>query len=305
MKKVFFALAMCCYSFGFAQLVNVTSINEVNIPKGTEAGYYTLSPNGDFVLLTDFGRNGLQKLDLTTNQITTISNAPGAGYNAKVLNDGETVVYRETSFTKDNLRKNALLSKNLTTGETKTIVKATRDLQGVTVKNGNVYAIEKGKLKTKQLNKAAKVAKQTPVVSINNRQLMITVNGRTSTLSPNGTKQSYLWPSVSADGSHILYYVAGRGAYTCDINGNNVKFQGTLRAPKWYSNEIIIGMQDEDNGHFTTSSVVIAKNIKSGIEQTLTDNSVIAMYPTSNLKGNKILFSTPEGKAYIINVNTK
>lgn len=299
------SLLVCCYSFGFAQLLDVSSISEVNVPKGSDAGYFSLSPDGNFVLITDFSRNGLHKLDLTTNQITTISNAAGAGYNAKVLDDGVTVVFRETSFTKDNLRKNALMAKNLATGETKTLVKATRDLQGVTVKNGNVYAVEKGKLRAKQLNRNAKVAKQTPVVSISNRQLMITVNGKTSVLSPNGTGKSYLWPSVSADGSKVLYYVAGRGAYTCDINGNNVKFIGEFRAPKWYSNDIIIGMRDADDGYVTTSSAVIAKNINSDIEQALTDGSVIAMYPSSNLKGNRILFSTPEGKAYIININTK
>ena len=47
-----------------------------------------------------------------------------------------------------------------------------------------------------------KADKKTPVAFIEYGQLMLTSNGKTVTLSPNGTEdKSYLWPSVSPDGN--------------------------------------------------------------------------------------------------------
>ena len=51
-----------------------------------------------------------------------------------------------------------------------------------------------------------------------------------------------------------------------------------------------------------TSSSIVAATLY-GVRQTLTDNSVIAMYPYTN--GEKIAFSTANGEAYVININLK
>lgn len=306
MKKFYLAVAAACFYFGaIAQVVEVSSVSEVILPPGMEAIHATLSPNGDFLLITDAGYKGLQKYDLNTKQLSTITDAEGAGYNPLILNDGKTIVYRETSFTKDNLRKSELKSKDLSTGTVETLVKPTRDLEGVMVKDNSIYMVNKGKVATKSMTRDAKTNSSLPILSINNRQLMLTKNGETTTLSPNGTDKSYIWPSLSPDGSKILYYVGGVGAYICNIDGSNVTLLGALRAPKWYNNNIVVGMRDRNSDYDVVSSSVIAKDITTKTEQILSDSSVVAMYPSVSNNGDKILFSTPLGKAYIINVKTK
>ena len=130
---------------------------------------------------------------------------------------------------------------------------------------------------------------------------MIIRNGRTKLFSPNGKDNSYLWPSVSPDGTKVLYYVCGLGAYVCNIDGSNVKKIGMMRAPQWYNNDIVVGMNDQDDGEVIYASTIVAANLK-GETQTLTDGKQIAMYPKVSPATGKIVFSTPEGEVYIIHV---
>ena len=282
MKKIIFSVMLLCSStIGFAQLLEVASTEKVNLPESMVADIATLSPNGDYMLLSDQKKQGLQEFDFRTGEIKSISKALGSGYNAKISDDGNTVIFRESQIGKDRLKKTALKSVDLTTGKVKTLVQPTREMKAV--QNGT-----------------------RPEVSIKYGQLMITRNGKTETLSPNGQSgQSYLWPSVSPDGTKIVYYLATKGAYTCNIDGSDVKFVGNIRAPKWYNNEIVIGMNDKDNGEYVTSSSIVAYAADGSERQVLTESDKIAMYPTATKDGSKIAFTTPQGEAYIINVKTK
>lgn len=301
MKKVFLAMAMCVGFSGLAQVLNVTSIDKVATPENPMAQVVGISPKGDYLLLSTTSNKGLTKFDLTTNQAQTLTNAAGAGYDVQISQDGNTVVYREESFTSNHLRKRSLNTMNLATGEVKNLVGPTRDLQGVAVEGNTAAVVNKGKFSAKAICANEKAEKATPVLSIKNRQLMITRNGKTSVFSPNGQNYSYIWQSISPDGNKALYFVCGVGAFVCDLNGQNVKSLGLVRAPQWYDNNTVVGMQDVDNGEFIIASKVVAVTL-DGTMQTLTDDSVIAMYPYASQVAGKIVFSTPTGEAYIINV---
>ena len=302
MKKVFLAFAVCFSSVGFAQLLDVKSVVPVDVPAELGTGFSTLSPSGDYLLLTDAGKSGLQQYDLSTGKISTITTAPGAGYDVKILEDGKTIVYRETSF-KGNLKNTSLKSKNLETGSVSTVVDKTRDLQGVTVKGGSVYAVKNGKLSKKSFNGVK--SSDAPVMSIDNCQLMMTTGGKTKLFSPNGTNVRYIWPSLSPDGKKVLYYVSGSGAYVCNLDGSGIIALGIVRAPKWYGNNTIIGMKNVSGEYDVVESSIVAVSVDGQTRQTLTDGTVIAMYPSTTVSGDKISFTTPDGKVYLINVNIK
>ncbi len=302
MKKVFLALAMCVGFSGFAQVFNVTSVEKVATPSNPMAQVVGISPQGDYLLLSTTSNKGLTKFDLGTNEAKTLTDAQGAGLDVQISQDGNTIAYREESFTKNHLRKRSLSTMDLTTGEVKNLVAPTRDLQGVALEGNTVAAVNKGKLSAKAIASGAKADKAVPVLSISNRQLMITRDGKTSVFSPNGQQFSYIWQSVSPDGNKALYFVCGVGAFVCDLDGNNVKSLGLVRAPQWYDNNTVVGMQDVDNGEFILSSTIVAVTL-DGTMQTLTDDSVIGMYPYASAAAGKIAFSTPAGEAYIINVN--
>lgn len=300
MRKVALAFAAALTVGCWAQVFNVASLVPVELPSDVGSKVVAISGQGDFLLLTTDNNSGLTKLDLNTGKAQNITQAAGAGYDARVSPDGKRVVYRENSFTSGHLRMVSLRSINLESGQHKELVAPTRSLQGVALNNQAALPVTRGQVAAKGFEGKVS-AKNAVVLSINNRQLMISRNGKTSNLSPNGKDKSYLWPSLSPDGTKILYYVGAEGAFVCNLDGSNVKPLGMMRAPQWWDDSTVVGMYDQDDGEFVYASRIVATNLK-GDKQTLTPDSLIAMYPKVSAQTGKIAFSTPEGKAYIINV---
>ena len=295
MRKLLLFLALGFTMSAMGQVMNVASIERVNLPE--KAAVAAISPQGDYLLLTSATNQGLVKLDLTSGQSQTLSTAPSAGHNVKISPDGQTVVFRESSFNNKHLRLSSLKSVNLSTGASQELVKPTRDLQGYDVNATSAGAVNKGKFSKKAIG--ANKAQNLPVLSINKGQLMITVNGKTRKLSPNGDQFSYMWASLSPDGTQVLYYQAAHGTYVCNLDGTNVRKVGQMRAPVWYDNNTVVGMMDLDDGEFIYASTIVAATL-DGTTQVLTGDDVIAMYP--HTAAGKIVFSTPAGEAYLINV---
>lgn len=300
MKNFLLTLALCVSLSGMAQLVNVGSIEKVNIPASEVSKIAAISPAGDYLLITTDYNKGLTKYDLATGQTQVITNAIGAGYDAKVSQDGQNVVYREKSINDKHLTKTAVFSKNIANGQAKQLVKPTRELRGVAIEGNTAIAVNKTKMEKKALS-TEKAQQTMPVLSVDKYQLMITMNGKTRQLSPLGTQHRYIWPSMSPDGTKVLFFVSGMGAYVCNPDGSGVQSLGIVRAPKWYDNNIIVGMNDQDDGEVFTSSEIVAVDLQ-GNRQVLTGTDVIAMYPMPSAQSGKIAFSTPTGEAYIINL---
>ena len=300
MRKVLLAFAATLTVGGWAQIFNVASLVPVALPPDVGSKVVAISGQGDFLLLTADDNSGLTKLDLSTGKAQNITRAAGAGYDARVSPDGKRVVYRENSFTSGHLRMVSLRSINLGSSQSRELVAPTRNLQGVGINNQAALPVTRGQVTAKGFE--GKVSDKSGVVlSINNRQLMISRNGKTRNLSPNGKDKSYLWPSLSPDGTKILYYVGAEGAFVCNLDGSNVKPLGMMRAPQWWDDSTVVGMYDQDDGEFVYASRIVATNLK-GDKQSLTPDSLIAMYPKVSAQAGKIAFSTPDGKAYIINV---
>ena len=79
MRKIFLSVMLLCgSSIGFAQLMEVGSTQKVNLPEGVKVDMATISPNGDYLLVADQQKQGLQKLDLATGQLTTVTTASGS-----------------------------------------------------------------------------------------------------------------------------------------------------------------------------------------------------------------------------------
>jgi Tol biopolymer transport system component len=300
MRKLLLTLALGCSLTGLAQVFNVGQIVKLDTPVDPAAKVVAISPQADYILLSNDQNVGLTKFDLATKQTHRLTDAKGAGYNVLISPDGQDIVYRETSFNERHLRYNALKSMSVADGSARQLVEPTRDLQGYAIQEATAAAVDNGHVKVKAVRGNANAAQARPVLSINNRQLMITRNGRTEVFSPKGTDYSYIWESISPDGTKALFYVCGVGAFVCNLDGSNLIGLGEIRAPKWYDNSTIVGMYDQDNGYYVTSSVIKAATL-DGKVQTLTDGSVIAMEPVA--AEGVIAFSTPMGETYLINVS--
>ena len=276
MKKIFLSLALAVSMMASAQVFEVGQLTKLNTPTDTDVKVAGVSPDGSYVLITSGSNQGLRRYDVATGETTTITTAAGAGYNVQISQDGQEVVYRETKFDNKGLRKNNIIRLDMATAKTTTVAKAQRDMMAMTTTGANVS------------------------VSISDRKIVLTKNGKNIVLAPNGSNESYIWPSISPDGTKLCYYVCGNGCWVANLDGSGKQYIGHgVQAAKWYDNNTLVAMDAEDDGHFTTASAIVACTL-DGKKQVLTNNSMIAMYPYA--ANNTIVFSTLDGETYMLNV---
>lgn len=299
MKKILIsALLLCSGAMGYAQLLNVQSIEKVALPQDVTVGKATISPKGDFVVIAQNEKSGIYRLDLATKSVKTISES-GIMHELKISNDGSTVVYREPRIQANRMRQIALKSFDLNRDTESMIVPFCRDLQGVALVDDNIVAVNTDKLTTKNL-KGGEAKVTMPVASIRYGQLCI--DGKV--ISPQGTTgNSYMWASVSPDGSRVLYFLASRGCFVANIDGSNPVNLGSLHAPRWYDNNTVVGMYDRDNGHEIYASRIVAVSADGKVRQNLTEDASLALFPSITNAGDKISYTTPAGELFIININ--
>lgn len=132
-----------------------------------------------------------------------------------------------------------------------------------------------------------------------NLKIAVYVDGKKHILTPNGNDRRYIWPSLSPDGKRIVYTVSGVGTYVCGVDGSNPVALGILRAPKWFGNDRVVGMVNEQTGGVTKSSIEMVKADGTG-RQTLTPETIVGMYPS--VSGNRIAFATDKGEVFLMEV---
>ena len=277
MRKTILLVAACVVSMlASAQIFQVTSVQELKGASYQDARVAGISPNGDYVLMTNGSNQGLKRYDIATGELSVITDAEGAGFNVQVSRDGKEVVFRERFTDENKLRYNNIMSANFSTNKKEMVAK-------------------------KQTNNEKMVIPGSNIVLHNTECMMyIEKNGKRIKVAPQGNEVNYIWASLSPDKTKILYYVSEMGCYVCNIDGTNSQFIGwDCRAPQWYNNEIIISMNDQDDGHFTTKSAILAYTL-DGKVQVLTSPDMIAMYPFA--AEGKVVFSTLQGKTYLLNI---
>ena len=274
MKKVYLFLALAIPMMASAQLMEVASTERV--AASADAKVAAFSPNGDYLLLTNTSNEGLQRLDLASKKTTTITKADGAGYNVKIAQDGNQIVYREVKLDATKSCVSNIVRHDLAANKAQVIAH-------------------------KQQHLAAMVADaDRPSFSIKDRQLMMTKNGKTIVFSPNGQQYSYHWASLSPNGKKVSYYISSVGCFVCDIDGSNIQFIGhNILAPVWYNDNILVGCDTKDNGEVVLESVIVAYSL-DGKKQVLTNGEQIAVFPQA--AEGKIAYSTSEGEIYVMNI---
>ena len=277
MKKLLLIAACAFGMMANAQLLEIQSVKKLPVSTGEEMKVAGFSPAGDYILLTNDIDKGLIRYDLATGTQTQLTDALGAGWAVKISKDGQNIVYREMTIGEDKLVRHDIMKMNVVKKEASVVAKAQRDMTNlVHANNANSVTINE------------------------DLHMVVVKNGKNIVLTPNGKEESYNWASISPDGKSILYYVALKGCYVCDLTGNNVQFVARhCRAPQWYNNNIIIGMADEDDGKFLTASAIVAYDLQ-GNGQILVNKENMALYPYA-VEG-KIAFSNAGGEIYLMNV---
>lgn len=277
MRKTILLIAIALVSvIAQAQVLEIVSTRKVAAPGLQEGKVVGISPKGDYLLLTSMDNKGLVRYDLNTQATAIITEAEGAGWNAKISQDGSKITYRQRHDNNPLIRYD-IMQHNMTEGKAVVRAQAQRGTAQLVAADAN------------------------STVAVNeDLHMVLNHNGKNIILTPNGTNEAYNWPSISPDGSKILYYVSGKGCFVCDINGNNVrKITNHCRAAQWYDNNTIVGMADEDDGKVLTASAIVVYTL-DGKSQILVGKDMMAMYP--QVAQGKVAFTTAAGEMYIMQV---
>lgn len=293
--------ALCAFAFSQASLPTVQSVEKVALPAGVTVSMATISPDGTYAVVSPLSGVGLQRLDLDGGKLTEISQT-GSPMDVRITDDGTNVVYRESTYDGSHRRFVSLKAYNNGDGVTTTLVGPSRSLEGFILDGAEAVVVENGRRSTKAMKYVNALEVGRVALSIHHGKLFVTApNGKVSEIRPLGDQcGSYLWPALSPDGTRIVAFGVGTGAFTCDLNGNDVKLLGMYRAPQWVDNQTIVAMDDYDNGIVTVKSTIMALSADGKEKAALTNDDVVGVFPTYG--AGKVAFTTPDGELYIINL---
>jgi Tol biopolymer transport system component len=129
--------------------------------------------------------------------------------------------------------------------------------------------------------------------------------GERKPLRPNGDGY-YIWVSLSPDKTKIVYSFQGQNTFICNREGRILYDAGKINAPKWLNDNIIIGMDDKDDGHRVVSSEIVYYSLPAEKRSYLTATGTRSeMYPFPVSGGKKLAFCTDGGEIYIMKIRVR
>ena len=261
-------------------------------------------PGTRSLLVAGEGYKGLSILDSRTGRISVISSEPGAGYEPAVTADGRNILFRSDSFS-DRSKYTSIHRYVIESGVSRLVMDKGRDVVSPAV-SGNRVLLKSDKEKKIEDYDASQLKGSggSTFVVIEDMMPVIYRGEERIPLMPSGDG-FYIWASLSPDGSMIMYNYQGRSTYICNLEGKVLFETGRINAPRWLNNQIVIGMDDHDDGYRITSSELVYYSLTTGELKTLTHTpgrSEMFPFPFGN---RKIAFNTDNGEIYIMKISIR
>ena len=303
MQKQFFFTAMLFLAsfYAQAQYIQVEQVEYIKFNDKVQGFYPRFSPVGDYIVFSNVNYAGLSSFDLNTRKLTELTNDLGAGYNTQISADGKTILYNKIELVK-NMRQNSLVQIDKASKQKVALTAPSRDAVAAR------FAANKPMFVSSQKKQARgiKTNQQKPIISIEDRKMVLYRGSSRMVLTPNGSHESYIWPSISPDGTKIAYTVVGKNTFVCNIDGTDPVYLGYLNAPKWLTNKWVIGMDDKEDGVNLISSDLIAVDVRGKIRQQIASPAgKKVLYPAPSADGKRIVFNTEKGEIFMLTVNIK
>lgn len=310
-SKLFAAIgAMALAMTVNAQLLEVKSVERV-ASGGPDAMVFhpVFSPDGSKLLVTAENFDGLSVIDLTTKKSRVLSLDMGAGYKAAFTPDGATAISREVNPATLGMTIKAI---DVADGKVEKLTGEIEHTNAVRLAAGAVqFSQAEGlqrmavKADNSVLRAPAKIIEPQIFVTEEDLKVVVYNNGVRTVVDPLSTPEhdvNYCWSSLSPDGTHLVF-CGGNYAYTCALDGSDLKELGKVHAPVWLDNNTVVGMEDADDGHVFTASEIVAVSADGALRQQVSETSkAIKMFPAVSADGSKIAFHTTDGELFLMSV---
>ncbi|MGE5353149.1 MAG: TolB family protein [Acidobacteriota bacterium] len=310
MKKIGYSFFIVMFLSSLISAQKLSVVETVKVTDKAQGEYYfpKLSPDGSRVFFTSAGYKGLWYYDMQAKKVVPFTEEQGAGYEFAFSNDGKSVYYRVNNFDNHGLRTSqTMVQKNIANKQRKVLetaheLSAPRMLMSnklAYTSNNKIVMKDMGSaLKKSSIQKAAGDA----VVCIEDEALVLYSNGSKKAMRPLG-EGSYIWPSLSPDGTKILCTEVRKGTFIADLNGNVLINLGKeLSSPKWSPDgKWIVYMVERDNGvEYTASDIYAVSSDGQKKVQLTATNDECEMYPEWSNDGQSILYHTDKGSIYLM-----
>lgn len=299
MRIKFLTVALACTLLATAQEVSVTRHEQ--LLKGVESGIFNpvISADGESVLFSGANYNGLKIYDLTDNVVAKIADDSMAGFCPAFSRDGKSVYFISQTRGGDMRVFREMKSYDLDGKTTTVVAEKARGMQRpVSVDGGLAVVSDNGKmLKAKR--------KGGLYVYADGAELAVVRDGVENRISPVETKYTYLWESLSPDGTKILFYAGAKGAYVCDLEGNLLADLGKYTAPAWMGNDYVVATNATNDGHQYESSQIVLLKADGSMKKELTKPESMSMNPTASADGSRIVYNTIDGRLFVMELSIK
>jgi hypothetical protein len=302
MKKITFILFLLfTLNLLFAQEVRVNEISKLEIDQ-IEKGFYPKFINNDSeILITNSNYKGLYSFNISTKELTSISDKNGAGYNPLILED-DVILYRTHKFIAGK-KYQSLTYYNSITNEKERVESDIRLLKvPKQLPSSEIALVKNQEAVQKRLGfqELSKLNQNSLAVYVEDNNLILVKNGKKKYLNPLG-KGVYVWESISSNRDKVIFTFGNKGSFVCDLEGNILENIKEAHFPRFSPDgKYISYMVDKDNGHiYISSDIFVYSTIsKKSYKITQTEN-IIEMFPEWSNDGNKLIFNTTLGDIYV------
>jgi Tol biopolymer transport system component len=304
--KTVISLLLLLLSLGASgQEIKMRSVTKVRLDDNRSYMLTGTVPGSRNLLVTGEGYAGLFLLDSRRGMVRQISPDAGAGYEPAVTEDGKSVIYRSDVFSEQK-KYTSLYKYDLETGKAETLIDKERGVLPAAVSGNRILlkSDNKSRIETSGSELLKGTGDDTFVV-IEDLVPVLYAGGERKPLRPNG-EGYYIWVSLSPDKSKIVYSFQGQNTFICNREGRILYDAGKINAPKWLNNNIIIGMDDKDDGHRVVSSEIVYYSLPAEKRSYLTATATRSeMYPFPFSGGKKLAFCTDGGEIYIMKIRVR
>ena len=300
MKK-YLILILSISAIVFGQNVQVVSNQPLTKIEQGEYFFPQVSPTGENILFTSANYDGIWLYSNINAGLKKIVDASGAGYEPKFSANGEQIIYRKNEFV-NNLKYSSIHKFDLQSSNMEMIENRSRNLTPP-LRNSidAVSYVVNGTLVVKNNSNTLQKSDESSatVVTIENSDMVLYSNGERIVYTPLG-KGNYLWPSISPDGTKLLFTLAGVGTFVTNFEGIVISELGNAHYPNWSSDgKWIVYMEDYDDGYNVTDSEIFLVSADGGEKVNLTNTDDInEMYPKWSPVDDEIVYNTTDGIIY-------
>lgn len=308
MKKLFFLLTFILYAhiFMFAQVNDPVYITGSFEDPALSPHY---SPDGSIIAFTKAGYTGLFVYELSSGNITQITDEASAGFAFRWSSDSKSILTRVARYD-DNRKYNSINIYHVDTGESKQLTEETTSMlflpewipgndRIIIPQTDEVEIFETGKEPILTENKIVVYSLYDRIVvrdfSNSHKKVLIPFPG-----------SEYLNISLSPDRTKIAFEVYGGNLYVINTDGTGLTDLGTGYNAKWSGDsQQLVYMITEDDGHtFTSSDIYLINNDGSGKMNITSTDELIELNPSISPDGTSVVYeSYNDGAIYLMKLD--